>query len=203
MHRPSCRRRGDKVGNTEQRLEILSQVLSSRRKAQERYIARNPFNAGETLAAAAVDLFTSLSTELSPLEALTSDTCNIVAMRSASPRRFRVYPWVGALLGMVFFARLFPQWSAQHQPQSVFPGPPRFSLQSTLRKIGALLCAAGLHIPSRKLTARGIQYLAFAIINACRNAIAQAAQSGGSKLESPRRPFLHITGSTATTEPQS
>ena len=100
MHRPSCRCRGDKVGNTEQRLEIS--LSSFEQPAQERYIARNPFNAGETLAAAAVDLFTSLSTELSPLQALTSDTCTIVAMRSASPKRFRVYPWVGALLGMGF-----------------------------------------------------------------------------------------------------
>ena len=82
-------------------------------------------------------------------------------------------------------------------------GPPHFGPQSTLRKISPVHCAAGLHVPSPKLTAYGTQYHGLAIINLCRNAIAQAALSGGSRLESLRRFFLHITGSTAITEPQS
>ncbi len=53
------------------------------------------------------------------------------------------------------------------------------------------------------LLACGVQHHGFGKINGCRrNAIAQAALSGGSGLESPRRLFPHITGWTATTEPQ-
>jgi von Willebrand factor A domain-containing protein 7 len=86
-------------------LRFLYQGLSRRRKNDTSHEI-HPINVGEILAAHAsvtVDLFTSLSTELSPLEASTSDTCTIVAMRSASLRHFRIYPWVVALLGMGFF----------------------------------------------------------------------------------------------------
>ena len=71
------------------------------------------------------------------------------------------------------------------------------------KKIGAVHRVVGLHVPSRKLTVHNLRYYGFAIIDVCRNAIAQAAPSGGSRLESLRRLFLRITGSTATTEPRS
>jgi hypothetical protein len=49
----------------------------------------------------------------------------------------------------------------------------------------------------------GVLQHGFGKINGCRrNAIAQAAPSGGSGLGSPRKHFPHTTGSTATTEPQ-
>jgi hypothetical protein len=74
--------------------------------------------------------------------------------------------------------------------------------QTTLQKIGAVHRVVGLHVPSRKLTVHDFRYYGFTIIDVCRNAIAQAAPSGASRLESLRRPFLRITDSTATTEPQ-
>ena len=69
-----------------------------------------------------------------------------------------------------------------------------------LNKIGAIHRAVGLHVPSLKLTADGIQRHGFATIDVCRIAIAQAARSGGSSRESQRSLFLRITGSTAITE---
>ena len=71
------------------------------------------------------------------------------------------------------------------------------------KKIGAVHRVVGLHVPSRKLTVHNLRYYGFTIIDVCRNAIAQAAPSGASRLESLRRPFLRITDSTATSEPQS
>ena len=73
------------------------------------------------------------------------------------------------------------------------------------KKIGTVhrLGVVGLHVPSRKLTVHNLRYYGFTIIDVCRNAIAQAAPSGASRLESLRRPFLRITDSTATTEPRS
>ena len=71
------------------------------------------------------------------------------------------------------------------------------------KKIGAVHRVVGLHVPSRKLTVHNLRYYGFTIIDVCRNAIAQAAPSGASRLESLRRPFLRITDSTATTEPRS
>ena len=51
-----------------------------------------------------------------------------------------------------------------------------------------------------QLTASNIR---FAMIKVCQNVIAQAALNGGSRLGGPRRLFLHITGSSATTEPHT
>src|ERR1700756_2762567 len=60
-----------------------------------------------------------------------------------------------------------------------------------------------VHVPARR--PRTPLYLehAFAKINVCRNGIAQAERSGGYRLASLQRLFLHITGSTVTTEPKS
>jgi hypothetical protein len=79
-------------------------------------------------------------------------------------------------------------------------GPPRFDPKSAPTKIGTVRFAAGLLVPSRKLTAQGIQCFGSATIDVCRSAIAQAALSGGSSRESLLSLFLRITASTATTE---
>src|SRR5690242_15706847 len=60
-----------------------------------------------------------------------------------------------------------------------------------------------VHVPARRPRTPLYSRHAFARINVCRNAIAQAERSGGYRLASLRRPFLHITGSTVTTEPKS
>jgi hypothetical protein len=77
------------------------------------------------------------------------------------------------------------------------------ALDAAALSSAAALARSRLHVPSLKLTAHGIPCHGFATINACRNAIAQVALSGGSSRESLRSLLLRITGWTATTEPQS
>src|SRR6202008_1528022 len=60
-----------------------------------------------------------------------------------------------------------------------------------------------VHVPARRPRNPLHSEHAFAKINACRNGIAQAERSGGYRLASLQRLFLHITGSTVTTEPKS
>ncbi len=86
---------------------------------------------------------------------------------------------------------------------NTFPGTPRSTPKSTVRKVGRFHSAPGLHVPSRKFTAQVIRCCGFATINLCRSANAQAALSGGSSRESLLSLFLRITASIATTELQS
>src|SRR5258707_4584515 len=60
-----------------------------------------------------------------------------------------------------------------------------------------------VHVPARRPRIPLHSGRAFAKINVCRNGIAQAERSGGYRLASLQRLFLHITGSTVTTEPKS
>src|ERR1700758_1739009 len=56
-----------------------------------------------------------------------------------------------------------------------------------------------VHVPARRPRTPLHSEHAFAKINACRNGIVQAERSGGYRLASLQRLFLHITGSTVAT----